>query len=258
MTPSRTILHPTDFSECSRSAFEAACVLARSNGARLLVLHVMMPSASPVFTAPPHDPRRPDDSTTPFPWPQASDPAICVEHRVAEGDPAEEVLRLAEDEPCDLIVMGSHGRTGLGRLLTGSVAEQVLRRAAGPVMIVKTPVRPSPAPDAETTAGPGDVIDVRLLGPSLAAARTRKLLRTPGLEVVRLIVRAGQEIPAHTSRGEILVQCLEGRVGFTALGTTRELGPGDLIDVPAGEPHALKGIEEASLLLTALAPRLSP
>ena len=94
---------------------------------------------------------------------------------------------------------------------------------------------------AEMTANPGEVIDVRPLGASLDSARTRTLLQTPGVEVVRLIVRAGREIPQHTSHGEIIVHCLEGRVAFTALGKTQELEAGKLLDLPAGEPHALKG-----------------
>jgi len=55
-------------------------------------------------------------------------------------DPAGEILRLAAEVECDLIVLGTHGRTGLGRVLLGSVAEQVLRRAPCPVLTVKMPL----------------------------------------------------------------------------------------------------------------------
>ncbi|MFI5454927.1 MAG: cupin domain-containing protein [Isosphaerales bacterium] len=75
------------------------------------------------------------------------------------------------------------------------------------------------------------------------------------MEVVRLIVRAGQQVLQHESKGEIIVHCLEGRVAFTALGKTQVLEAGKFLDLPAGEPHALKGIEDASLLLTILVPR---
>jgi nucleotide-binding universal stress UspA family protein/quercetin dioxygenase-like cupin family protein len=258
MAQIQTILHPTDFSEGSRSAFQTACTLARANQASLVVFHVMMPSVSKFLQEPPANPLQPAESrnsSSTFPWPQPSDSGIRVEHRLAEGDPAEEILRLAEALRCDLIVMGSHGRTGLARLLTGSVAEEVLRKAACPVLVVKTPVGVTPPGVVETTPSPGEVIDVRPLGVALASARTRRLIHTPGMELIRLIVRAGQEIPSHTSRGEIIVQCIEGRLAFTALGKTRELGAGDLLDLPAGEPHALEGIDDASLLLTILAPR---
>jgi nucleotide-binding universal stress UspA family protein len=65
---------------------------------------------------------------------------LPVERRMVQGVPAEQILRLAQETECDLIVMGTHGRTGLGRLLTGSVAEQVLRKALCPVLTVKAPL----------------------------------------------------------------------------------------------------------------------
>jgi nucleotide-binding universal stress UspA family protein/quercetin dioxygenase-like cupin family protein len=254
----QTILHPTDFSDNSQCAFEMACALARDSHATLLVLHVAMPSASPLFAAPPPDPSRPIESQRSdmhLPWPQPADPGIRVEHRLAEGEPAEEILRLAGAQTCDLIVIGSHGRTGLERLLTGSVAEEVLRKGVCPVMVIKNPFCPKPPARTEATANPGDPVDVRPLGTSLASAQTRTLIRTAGLEVVRLVVRAGQEIPEHSSQGEIIVHCLEGRVTFTALGKSQVLEAGKLLDLPAGEPHTLKGIEDASLLLTIVVPR---
>ena len=254
----QTILHPTDFSENSRPAFQAACALARESHATLLVLHVMMPSVSPLVQSPPPDPLRSAESQgSPgqLPWPRPSDPQIRVEHRLAEGDPAEEILHLAEALRCDLVVMGTHGRTGLGRFLTGSVAEAVLRKAGCPVMVVKTPLRAALGTETEPAANSGDPIDVRPMGNLLPSAHTRTLIRTTAVEVVRLIVRAGQEIPPHKTKGEIIVHCLEGRVAFTALGKTQGLEAGKLMHLPASEPHALKGIEDASLLLTIIAPR---
>ncbi len=251
------ILHPTDFSENCRPAFQTACALARDYRATLLVLHVMMPSASPLLHGPLPDPLRSVESQedlAQLPWPRPSDPQIRVEHRLAEGDPAEEILRLSEAQHCDLVVMGTHGKTGLGRYLTGSVAEEVLRKAVCPVLVVKTPLRGTPDTEAEAIANPGDPVDVRPLGNSLTSAHTRTLVRTSAVEVVRLIVRAGQEIPQSKSKGEIIVHCLEGRVMFTALGKTQALEAGTILDLPAGEPHALKGIEDASLLVTTVVP----
>jgi nucleotide-binding universal stress UspA family protein/quercetin dioxygenase-like cupin family protein len=250
-----TILHPTDFSENSRYAFETACALARDNRASLLVLHVMMPAVSPLLDRLPPDPLRSvesQQSVAQLPWPQSSDPHIRVEHRLTEGDSASEILRLIEALHCDLVVMGTHGRSGLSRLLTGSVAEEVLRNATCPVLVVKAPPRPTPGTQTETTARPGEPVDVRPLGNALASAHARRLVQTPALELVRLIVRAGREIPAHKSRGEIIVHCLEGRVALNALGTTQELSAGTLVQLPAGEAHSLTGIEDASLLLTIL------
>jgi quercetin dioxygenase-like cupin family protein len=105
-------------------------------------------------------------------------------------------------------------------------------------------------------AKPGEVVDVRPLGSALASAQTKTIVRAEQVEVIRLVVPAGKEIEEHKAKGEIIVQCLEGRVAFTALGKTRELEAGTLLNLPAGEPHTLKGIEDASLLLTVLAPRL--
>ncbi len=174
---------------------------------------------------------------------------------MAEGDPAEEILRLAAALRCDLVVMGTHGKTGLGRLLTGSVAEEVLRKAVCPVLVVKTPLRPTPDLASGSDREPRRARSTcGLWGAALASAHTRTLVRTAAVEVVRLIVRAGQEIPQHKAKGELIVHCLEGRVAFTALGKTQMLEAGKLLHLPAGEPHALKGIEDASLLLTIVAP----
>lgn len=64
---------------------------------------------------------------------------VQFEHRLVRGEPAREILRLAKDENADLIVMGTHGRTGMLRALMGSVAEQVVRNAACPVLTLKIP-----------------------------------------------------------------------------------------------------------------------
>jgi nucleotide-binding universal stress UspA family protein len=74
---------------------------------------------------------------------QSRDPNVAVEHHLKEGDPSTEILQYAQQIKCDLIVMGTHGRSGLGRLFLGSVAEQVLRKAPCAVLTVKTPVAAS-------------------------------------------------------------------------------------------------------------------
>jgi nucleotide-binding universal stress UspA family protein len=132
-----------------------ACQLARDYDARLVLLHVMPPSAAPLQTEPPANPMEPAESQEclkgKFVWPQPPHPTVRVDHRVAEGDPPAEVLRLARALKCDLIVMGTHGRTGLGRLLLGSVAEEALRGAPCPVLAVKAPPpeqAPPPQPEA--------------------------------------------------------------------------------------------------------------
>jgi len=254
-----TILHPTDFSENSDNAFVWACSLARDNKARLILLHVIPPSVDPLMQVPPPNPLLPAESQEAlkgvFQWPKPSDPKIVVEHRVAEGDAPEEILRLAEAVKSDLIVMGTHGRTGLRRFLTGSVAEEVLRKATCPVVAIKSPLPETPPVLAKTPAKPGEVIDVRPFGAALASNQTKTLIGSEQVEVVRLVVPAGKEIEEHKAKGEIVVQCLEGRVAFTAFGKTQILEAGKLLNLPNGEPHSVKGIEDASLLLTILLPK---
>ena len=137
-----TILHPTDFSERSGHALQLACSLARDHGARLIVLHVM-----PVPLVQEKRLYR-EEMASELNWLGASDAQVRVEHRLEEGDAATEILRVAQEMGCDLIVLGTHGRTGLGRLLMGSVAEQVLRTATCPVLTVRAPFPPSEAEGA--------------------------------------------------------------------------------------------------------------
>ncbi len=105
---------------------------------------------------------------------------------------------------------------------------------------------------AAAHAKPGEPICVRPLGTALRGERTKTLIKTESLEVIRLVLPAGKEIPAHQVAGEITVQCLEGRVAFTAGEHTRDLGTGDLLFLAGNEPHALRGIEDASVLVTIL------
>ncbi len=101
-------------------------------------------------------------------------------------------------------------------------------------------------------AAPGQVIDVRPLGSALRQSLTTTLIKTARLEVIRLVLPAGKDIPPHKVAGEITVQCLEGRVAFTALGRTQELAAGQMLYLPGHELHSLRGLEDASVLVTIL------
>lgn len=141
----RRILHPTDFSELCHPAFELACALARDFGAELIVCHVSPPPVTGIT----------DGVVVEIPTGAAEytmaqlkgitlkDANMKIRHELVRGDPATEIVRLANDNKADLIVMGSHGRSGLSRLLLGSVAEKVLRTAPCPVLTVKTPFQVS-------------------------------------------------------------------------------------------------------------------
>ena len=97
----------------------------------------------------------------------------------------------------------------------------------------------------------GEVIQLTL-GATLGEAKTTTLVKTADLELIRLVLPAGKEIPSHKAPGEITVQCLEGRVSFTSDGKTQELTAGQLLYLAAGEPHAVKAMEASSLLVTLL------
>ncbi len=157
MLPIRTILHPTDFSEPSKYAFQIASALARDYGARLVVLHVATPPVVAYGEAP-VDPELlqfdEEEARDRLSRLLAADPGVRAEHLLKTGDPATEILVVSEAYRADLIVMGTHGRTGLARLLMGSVAEQVVRKAACPVLTLKAPV-PTVAPASNTPEGAG-------------------------------------------------------------------------------------------------------
>ncbi len=151
--PIRVIVHPTDFSECSEAALRVACRLASEHGARLVVLHVAPPEiliegASAVAI---------DALVYRIPLEdvcervEGRDLEHRPDHQLLRGDAAGEILRAARDVHADLIVMGTHGRTCLSRLLMGSVAEQVLRSSDGPVLTVR--VSPTPSDPAALASG---------------------------------------------------------------------------------------------------------
>jgi len=148
-----TILHPTDFSEHSQYAFALGCALTRDYGARLVVLHAV---AEPVVLygegVVPSDPEEvraaARDQLARLQVPHAD---VRAEFRLEDGDADEAILRVAQEIHADLIVMGTHGRTGLGRLLMGSVAEQVVRKSTCPVLTVRRPF-PETVPEAQPAA----------------------------------------------------------------------------------------------------------
>lgn len=101
-------------------------------------------------------------------------------------------------------------------------------------------------------ANPGEVIDVRPLGPAIANTVTHTLIKTDKLEVVRMVMTAGKEIDEHKAPGEITVHCLEGKIAFNALGKTVELSAGQMLFLNPEQPHSVRCIEDASFLLTIL------
>ncbi|HJT33875.1 MAG TPA: cupin domain-containing protein [Pirellulales bacterium] len=97
-----------------------------------------------------------------------------------------------------------------------------------------------------------EVFDVRPLGPRVKESKTNVLVKTDTLEVIRLVLPAGKQLPPHRVEGEITVQCLEGRIAFDADGTLHELAQGQMLYLEGGATHALRGIEDSSVLVTIL------
>jgi quercetin dioxygenase-like cupin family protein len=96
----------------------------------------------------------------------------------------------------------------------------------------------------------GQVVSVLPLGDELSGARTTALLKAEQLEVVRIVLHAGQGLREHKAPGEITVQCLEGDVEFQTPDTLHRLRAGDFIHLRGGEPHSLQARADSSLLVT--------
>ncbi|MDX1947931.1 MAG: universal stress protein [Pirellulaceae bacterium] len=135
------ILFPTDLSDTDYHALEMATALARDSGGTLVVIHVEEPPMAYGGGELYYAVQEPDREAMRRALAEIvpTDPAVPVVHKLLVGDPAEAIVRTAEEEHADLIVMATHGRKGLTRMLMGSVAEAVVRRAGCPVLTVKQP-----------------------------------------------------------------------------------------------------------------------
>jgi nucleotide-binding universal stress UspA family protein len=142
----RRILHASDFSRASRRAFEEAVALARADGAELTLIHVLEPVIP--WTEDAYVSRRAYDqlltSTRAAAARQldvlvrrARATGVRATGRLVDGNPRDAIPRLAKRARADLVVVGTHGRTGLSRLLLGSVAARVLATASCPVLTVR-------------------------------------------------------------------------------------------------------------------------
>lgn len=142
----RRILHPTDFSPASRAAFTRAVDLARDNGAELTVAHVIAP-VIPVVGDGYISPAAFDQlQASARAWARkrldalvarAKTRKVTVRPLLLEGVPHEQIVRTARRKRADLIVVGTHGRTGVSRLLLGSVAGRVVATATCPVLTIR-------------------------------------------------------------------------------------------------------------------------
>jgi nucleotide-binding universal stress UspA family protein len=156
-----TILHPTDFSESAEHALGVAVDLASRHGAVLYLVHGLLLHANTPGTPPLEAcANKATEQATRLVEqdPTRRLPEIRVSHLHAVS-PFEAIMERATQIQPDLIVMGTHGRTGIGRLLMGSTAEKVLRHAPGHVLTVKAAVQPRDPGDPRQILVPVDLSD---------------------------------------------------------------------------------------------------
>jgi nucleotide-binding universal stress UspA family protein/pimeloyl-ACP methyl ester carboxylesterase len=234
MLPIRTVLHPTDLSAEAAPALRLACALARDYGARLILLAAFPP---PLTGSEAVDRTRPDGTAGDLLAGLRRlevDPAVRVKYQVEEGRPADMLLAVAGDRHADLIVMGTHGRSGVRRALMGSVAEAVNRKATCPVMTVrgesKLPAEPAPAltPDeveqvalaAAVSEGwhdvPGADDPSRELAIPAGGVIVRGTLRWSGKPRGVVVFAHGSGSSRHSPRNQFVARVLNG-AGFATL-----------------------------------------
>ena len=161
------------------------------------------------------DPLRPPDGET----------AAMIDAEVNEGGPP-------SPEPCDT---------------PAAAPASEKRRPSRSDFMSETP------PTIETCPAPDRILHLPL-GSAVGTARSTTLLKSDGLELIRLVLPAGKEIPPHRAAGEITVQCLEGHVAFEHDGRAIEMHAGDLLYLCPQETHALKGIADSTVLVTRVRP----
>ncbi len=138
------ILVPTDFSPFSDLAIKSATSLASTFQAKVTILHVLTLAEVNILTSQPGNPwenvvlqiqndmlKEAKENLAP------SFPVEKIALEVVAGEPVEEIVRFAEENQVDLIVMGTHGRTGLASVFLGSVTIGVIKKTCIPVMVVK-------------------------------------------------------------------------------------------------------------------------
>ena len=177
----RQVLLATDFSPAAEAAAEVARTMAAELGARLHIVHVVPPLTDPAYEA-----ERLDREATRLGMPGNT--------ALLRGRPAHELLRYARDNGIDLIVVGSHGRTGLSHALLGSVAEQIVRLA--PCLVLSVPAAFALAPPSRPSVAEVPVARHCLVCAAetddLICAACRERIRGEALERKAEAERAGR------------------------------------------------------------------
>jgi nucleotide-binding universal stress UspA family protein len=184
----RRVLFPTDFSDGSKRAFPQAAFLADWHDAELHILNVTgrhrhdyketkanFPISLDTLSEWLH---RPDQSVTGTTWPDLSSLSITQE-QIESATPAEHIVSYAGDNEIDLVVMGTHGRRGVDRMLFGSVTEEVVRRASCPVFTVRADADVTPSQAVGRVLVPIDFSDAS----ESAVQHAKEIAFTYGAEI---------------------------------------------------------------------------
>jgi nucleotide-binding universal stress UspA family protein len=146
MAQMRRILFASDFSKASGKAFAAAVAMAKANHAALTIVHVVVPFTPIVpeqyiltatWDAIDRQARRLSKTQLGRLIRKAQQAGVRAAGAVLEGDPAQQILKAARSRRADLLVIGTHGRTGLAKFFVGSVAGRLVATASCPVMTVR-------------------------------------------------------------------------------------------------------------------------
>lgn len=99
-------------------------------------------------------------------------------------------------------------------------------------------------------ASPAEVVDLDTWARDMPSEQTKAIVKTDEMELARLVIPAGRDIPTHKVTGPIIVHCINGTIELTAMGKTQILLPNQLLYLMPDEPHLVKAVEDSVVLLT--------
>lgn len=192
----KNILFPTDFSPRAEDAFSHAAHLAHRHEARIHVFNVVTPDEADQTNPMDYLPLEQSEGAlvlvaedVDLPGPPQPEMNVEIVYQKMEGvSPAKEIVDYVNEHAIDLVVMGTHGRQGIDRLLSGSVSEEVVRQATCPVFTVLGREEPQPGPEIRRILVPVDFSENARLG--LAHARELARAYDASLDVLHVVEEA--------------------------------------------------------------------